>query len=217
MAMEKSENVQNEKRSLSNLARTLIWLSDQKQPPEVIALYLFYYKTAIWQHTDQPKAVDNYCMKGLGLGWKRFYRAKKELLGLGLIEQIQQDRKKDKFGDYYVRVYFHRSLNIESPVINKELEDHDQSEHIDNPPMSPLPVPQKGDINALRKRKDINTHLLSRRQKEYNITSPDGKSIACPFKHKIGFDFDQYKECDICTIYNECFDESTRLKDSSNQ
>lgn len=75
-------------------------------PSDLIALYCFYYYTAKWQKTNQPKATDSYCMKGLQWGESRFRTAKKQLLDLQLIKQIQVINESNKIIGWYVHVNF---------------------------------------------------------------------------------------------------------------
>ena len=56
---------------------------------DVLSLYMFYYYTAKWQKTNQPKASNSYCMKGLEWGNVRFNQSKKSLIDLGLVEQVK--------------------------------------------------------------------------------------------------------------------------------
>ena len=90
-------------------------LKHTTNPTDCIALYMFYVYTAKWQHSNQPRSVESYCLKGLNLGKVRFRNAKNELKKLGLIEDIQ---KKDgsKFGMSYIKVNYiiHRTSDSET-------------------------------------------------------------------------------------------------------
>lgn len=77
------------------------------KPSDAIALYNFYYYTAVWQETNQAKATDKYCMKGLKMGRNRFRRAKKILLELGLIQAIKYVNKKNRFEGHYIKVNYY--------------------------------------------------------------------------------------------------------------
>lgn len=77
----------------------------QSNPADLIALYCFYYYTAKWQQTNQPKATDNYCQKGLGWGYTKFIKAKKKLTELKLITSIQQ-REKGRIKGWFIRIHF---------------------------------------------------------------------------------------------------------------
>ena len=48
--------------------QTLDLFLKQDNPADLIALYCFYYYTAKWQGTNQPKATTDYAAKGLKWG-----------------------------------------------------------------------------------------------------------------------------------------------------
>lgn len=77
---------------------------------DCVGLYMFYYKTAKWQKTNQIKATDNFVKKGTGLGTIRLANAKKALKENGLIEIIQR-RSNDKVEGWYVKVNYIISEN----------------------------------------------------------------------------------------------------------
>jgi hypothetical protein len=76
----------------------------QPNPGDVNALYLFYRYVALWQKTDQPKAENKYCMKGLHWGKDRFSRAQKSLFELGLIQRVQVRHVDGYVKHWYVKV-----------------------------------------------------------------------------------------------------------------
>jgi len=60
----------------------------QEDPEELIALYLFYYYTAKWQKTNQPKCTTEYVAGGLRWGIQKVQKVKSRLIHLGLIQDI---------------------------------------------------------------------------------------------------------------------------------
>lgn len=70
---------------------------------DCIALYVFYYKTAKWQKTNQIKANDEYVKKCLKWGREKIVRTKAILKEHGLIE-IVQARKDGKIAGWYIKV-----------------------------------------------------------------------------------------------------------------
>jgi len=83
-------------------------LLEQDKPGPLMALYYFYCYTAAWQCTLQPRATVRYVAEGLKWSKGKVQQVKKQLVGLGLIEDIQK-RKDDasgKFGKQYVRVHY---------------------------------------------------------------------------------------------------------------
>jgi hypothetical protein len=77
-----------------------------ENPLDLIGLYNFYYYTAKYQKTNQPRATDTFCQNGLKIGKERFFKAKKTLLELGLIEKIQPKNEKGFFNKTYLKVNF---------------------------------------------------------------------------------------------------------------
>uniref|UniRef100_A0A7C4U118 Uncharacterized protein n=1 Tax=Caldisericum exile TaxID=693075 RepID=A0A7C4U118_9BACT len=77
-----------------------------KKCSDAVTLYLFYYYTAKWQKTNQPKATPSYCKKGLGWGDIRFERADKVLRELGLVEKIADKNEKGQIVGWYVRLNY---------------------------------------------------------------------------------------------------------------
>ena len=60
----------------------------QENAAELIALYTFYYYTAKWQQTNQPKCTTDYVAKGLHWDRNKVSKVKKQLADLELIEDI---------------------------------------------------------------------------------------------------------------------------------
>ncbi len=81
-------------------------LLKQDRPADLIALYTFYYYTAKWQQTNQPKATTKYVAKGLKWSESRVQSCKKVLLALNLIEDGQSKNDKGQITGHYVRVNF---------------------------------------------------------------------------------------------------------------
>lgn len=72
---------------------------------DCISLYLFYYKTAKWQKTNQIKATDEYVKKSLKWGKERIINTKKTLKENGLIDIIQK-RENGKIAGWYIKVSY---------------------------------------------------------------------------------------------------------------
>lgn len=76
-----------------------------------LVLYLFYYKTAKWQGTNQVFATDSYIRKCLNWGSNKVTNAKNTLKNAGLIEIIQK-RENNKISGWYIKVkYLENSKN----------------------------------------------------------------------------------------------------------
>lgn len=72
---------------------------------DCIALYVFYYKTAKWQKTNQIKANDEYVKKCLKWGRDKIVKTKAILKEHGLIDIIQE-RKDGKISGWYIKVSY---------------------------------------------------------------------------------------------------------------
>ena len=81
------------------------------KPGDLIALYLFYYYTAKWQKTNQPKATTGYSATGLKWTENRIRKAKQQLIEIGLIEDIQTKDNQNKVTGHYIKVKFIWSQN----------------------------------------------------------------------------------------------------------
>lgn len=78
-----------------------------------LVLYLFYYKTAKWQKTNQIFANDSYIRKCLNWGSNKVTNAKNTLKEAGLIEIIQK-RENNKISGWYIKIkYFDNSKNTQ--------------------------------------------------------------------------------------------------------
>ena len=67
---------------------TLDLFLKQENPGDLIALYTFYYYTAKWQRTNQPRCTEKYAMKGLKWGRDKLRKTKKQLKEFGYFNVI---------------------------------------------------------------------------------------------------------------------------------
>lgn len=81
-------------------------LKETNHPADCLALYNFYYYTAKWQETNQPKATTEYCAKGLGMSRDRVKQAKRELIKLNLIEDVTIRDAEQKITGWYIKVCY---------------------------------------------------------------------------------------------------------------
>jgi len=77
----------------------------QPNPPELIGLYCFYYYTAKWQGTNQPRATTGYAADGMKWGVNKLQKIKKQLINLRLIENVRI-REDNKITGHFIRVNF---------------------------------------------------------------------------------------------------------------
>ena len=160
----------------------------KKDFPELWALYSFYYAKARQDNTNQPWAVDKYCMKGLGWGKDKFYRIKKLLLENKFIEQIQStDEKTGKFDKNYIKV------NYISNTKNRCPENKDSCEREAGVSVSPIAVDQE--LNALSVSQDELLKITSKDVAVEFHSLKNGKIIfSWPEAQKIAVDMHQTKE-----------------------
>ena len=127
-----------------------------------MALYLFYYYTAIWQETNQPKCTTGYIAgqadKGLGWGKNKILAAKAALKSIPLIEDVR-NRPTGKGagsaykGNYIKVIYYHSNEAVELAIaLTKisELENELNELKINCPVLNPVEnePSSKRDTNA---------------------------------------------------------------------
>lgn len=71
---------------------------------EAIALYNFYYYTAVWQKTNQVRATEDYCLKGMNISRLRYRRARKVLFAVDLIKMVRRKRKNGSYSGVYTKL-----------------------------------------------------------------------------------------------------------------
>ena len=98
-------------------------LSYGEEGRDALLLYSFYYYTAKWQKTNQPKATPNFCMKGLHWGEKRFGKADKLLRDLNLVEK-KPNRVKGRITGWYVKINYIWTTKKERDVSPEPLKSH---------------------------------------------------------------------------------------------
>lgn len=103
-------DIEEETAALANTLLTSIPLFDrfvnENKSEAAYFLYHFYYRTAKWQRTQQPKATASFAAKGLGWSRRKVVYAKKELVEMGLIAQVSKKDKNGKIYGHYIKVNF---------------------------------------------------------------------------------------------------------------
>ncbi len=186
---------------------------------DLIDLYLFYCYTAIWQGTDQPKATDDYCMKGLQMGKSKFYSTKRTLQTLKLIKPIVKGRTKTKFGEHYIRVLFNPRWSYLGTPLEIHPDGHKNAStgnlHNDgNPPVVSFAVVSDRTINTKGLEKNANEmvsggHPSHMRRKSFKTNKNSGNmksDLVCPHGHRYGLDAEEFKECGTCSIWCDCLE-----------
>ncbi len=110
-----------EHRPISIPKATIDLLLKQDEPAGLMSLYLFYYYTAIWQETNQPRVTTAYVVKGLKISEARVRRYKKTLLRLHLIKEVIKRDEQQKITGHFIRVrYYVRASVAESHRVVKQ-------------------------------------------------------------------------------------------------
>ena len=104
----------------------------EDNPAELIALYSFYYYTAKWQGTNQPKCTVSYAAKGLHWGERKVNKINKRLKEIGLIESIKLKSQEGKISGHYIRVKFIFSSSTEEKIHTVQNEQYEDKNHTDN-------------------------------------------------------------------------------------
>ena len=91
---------------------TIDLLLKQDKPADLMALYLFYYYTAIWQKTNQPHCTDTFVRGKFRWGRDKIIRLRKILTKIGLVELVKGKRPMgegagSEFSKPYVKVNYY--------------------------------------------------------------------------------------------------------------
>lgn len=86
--------------------QTLDKFLEQDNPADLMALYTFYYYTAKWQGTNQPKCTTAYVANGLHWSENKVRKMKKQLIEFGLIEDVRVTDEFNKIVGHYIKVNY---------------------------------------------------------------------------------------------------------------
>ena len=103
--------------SMSFLTANVIYKAGGKNGGDAMALYIRYIQQSKRQRTNQPYCNDAYMMKWMGRGKNRFYKVKKILTDLWLIETMR-DNGDDKT---YIKLFYLVSGEKTKALIEQEL------------------------------------------------------------------------------------------------
>ena len=94
--------------------KTISFLLNHPNGIDVLSLYFFYYKTAKQQNTNQVRATEQFCRKGLHLGVKKFRAAQAILKQYGLVEVIKNGHK------WYIHINYLQSNSAKNSLVENE-------------------------------------------------------------------------------------------------
>lgn len=101
---------------------------------DLIALYVFYHYTAKWQKTNQPKCTTDYTANGLGWSEARVRKIKKQLIDMGIVEDVTTTDKGKVTGHYIKLNYILKESTVSdiephlretTPWENHSVENHE--------------------------------------------------------------------------------------------
>ncbi len=98
---------------------TIDIMREEKHFLELAGLYTFYYYTAVWQKTNQPKATTAYTAEGTNTTETKIRKLKKILIRLGFIQNVVTKNEEGQITGHYIRVMFYRSHPIDKPPYSK--------------------------------------------------------------------------------------------------
>lgn len=159
-------------------------------PADLIALYNFYYYTAKWQETNQPKCTTGYTAEGLKWSEAKVRRAKKELMRLGLVEDVQQ-KVNGKVTGCFIKLNY---------IIKQEIIHHTNDfSQGGNESNHPYDFPQGGAVHRVE---NLQTNALS----SDNINALNADNINALSSDTLASETNAKKKIDLKEIEKE-FDE----------
>lgn len=156
-------------------------------PADLIALYNFYYYTAKWQETNQPKCTTGYTAEGLKWSEAKVRRAKKELMRLGLVEDVQQKVNGKVTGCFIKLNYILKQETIHHT--NDFPQGGNESNH-------PYDFPQGGNVHRVE---NLQTNALS----PNNINALNADNINALSSDTIASDSNARKKTDLQELEND--------------
>ena len=126
--------------------QTLDEFFKQENAADLISLYVFYYYTAKWQKTNQIKATTEYTSKGIGMGLGNVRKVKKQLIELGLIEDVEKKDELGKITGHYIKVNYIFKKQTENNTHPNEKPQGGETHSVGNRETNALSI---NNINAL--------------------------------------------------------------------
>lgn len=144
--------------------QTLDLFLQQDNPADLIGLYTFYYYTAKWQRTNQIRCTTSYAANGLHMGEQKIRGLKKQLIELGLIEDVAVRNDMNQIEGHYIRMKYLFRQDTEMP--NSTLAKNHSMEKCEGEKSHPCSFPECGSTHSVENCKgnalsDININALS--------------------------------------------------------
>jgi len=93
----------------------------QKHPEDVLTIYIFYYQTAKYQKTNQVWCTVEFISTGVKISEARVREARKVLLELNLIEDLQKRSEDNTFRKRYVKVNLIWGKEKTGDIVEKQI------------------------------------------------------------------------------------------------
>jgi hypothetical protein len=137
-------------------------------PADLIALYSFYYYTAKWQNTNQPKCTTSYVSNGLHKSQEWVKKNKKILVTMGLIQDVINKDSSNKITGWYIKLNY---IWKQETLINHPME---------KPPSGKCHPVENEPTNALSA---VSLNALS--ANKLNAIIQESKNDSCTLKKEI--------------------------------
>jgi hypothetical protein len=153
---------------------------------ELIGLYSFYYYTAKWQKTNQPRCTTGYAANGLNWTEDKVRKHKKTLVGFGLVSDVQIGNV------YYISVKYIWTREHARDAWNKCKQPYDNQGGLpesgptdsregqnSEPSLESVGLPESGPTDS-REGQNSEPNALSADSKDLHTLSTDSKEGECP-------------------------------------
>lgn len=80
------------------------WLLDTKYPGDVLALYVFYRYSSMYQNANPIKCSTADAAKKLKWSETKLRRAKQILISLGFVQDVQTKRENGEISGHFIKV-----------------------------------------------------------------------------------------------------------------
>lgn len=101
--------------------KTVSFLLSQENGVDILALYIFYYKTAKLQKTNQVWATRKFVLDALHWGPKRFLKAQAVLKKYNLVEVVKDSKPN---GKWYIKINYIRSKEYQPIPLQSEAKEY---------------------------------------------------------------------------------------------
>lgn len=116
---------------------------------ELFSLYGFYYYTAKWQKTNQPKCTTEYVAKNLHWSKDKVIKVKKQLLEFGLIEDAKHIDEQGRVKGHYIKMNYIFKKDTLSTNIGSIQGMQTQSQCVETPENVHTPLNPEGGFEGM--------------------------------------------------------------------